>query len=91
MALTRALAENIFASLATKDYAFFFTHVSPAVDWILPPEDVHIPNPVAGHYHSVRDFAMAISPLSKCMQNGGILSNWLQSRSILNSAVLRSI
>jgi len=72
MALTRVLVENIFAPLATKDFQSFFTHVSPNVDWIVPPGDGHILNPVAGHYHSPIDFAKATSPLGKCMQSGGI-------------------
>jgi hypothetical protein len=72
MPLTRALIENIFAPLATRDFESFFTHVSPTVDWIVPPGDGHALNPVAGHYHSTKDFAKAISPLSKCMQSGGI-------------------
>ncbi len=73
--LTGALVENIFAPLATRDYASFFTDVSPTVDWIVPPGDGHILNPVAGHYHSVKDFVMATSPLGKCIQSGGIALN----------------
>jgi hypothetical protein len=72
MALTRTFVENIFAPLANGDFESFFTHVSPTVDWIVPPGDGHPLNPVAGHYQSIKDFAKAVSPLSKCMQSGTI-------------------
>lgn len=72
MALTRTLIEKLFAPHATKNFESFFTHVSPTVDWIVPPGDGHVLNPVAGHYHSAKDFAKAFSPLGKRMQSSGI-------------------
>jgi ketosteroid isomerase-like protein len=72
MTLTRASVESIFAPLAERDYPSFFAHVSPNVDWTVPPEDGHILNPVAGHYHSIKDFATATAPLGKCLQSGGV-------------------
>jgi len=69
MAITPDRVREIFKGLESGDGAAFFEHVADNVDWIVMGT-----HPLAGHYHSKKDFiAGTFAKLAKVLPRGAEL------------------